>query len=111
MKKVISKNDIKMKNGKKVHLISANIYLEVMKGLYPNEVDFLQQELMKHTNTIVTGYATNNATDPYAKNFSWIIRFENIEAAIFAYFLLDHYNRETKFIRGSRYFTETQITQ
>ena len=34
MKKVITKNDIKMKSGKKVHLISANIYLEVMKGLY-----------------------------------------------------------------------------
>ena len=36
MKKVIAKNDIKMKSGKKVHLISAGQYLEVMGGLYEN---------------------------------------------------------------------------
>ena len=101
MKKLASKNDIKTRNGKKIILISAGNYLEVKEGLHQSEFEYLQGQLFTKLSTKVDLYAYSNK-DP--NNCGLVFKFETVEAAIFAYFLLEHYQKEAKFIRGARYF-------
>lgn len=93
-----------MKNGKKVHLISADIYLKVDGGLPQEATQYLQSQLYQYLTTDVKDWAIVGSEDPYGKDFGWIMKFDSVSAAIFSYFLLDHYQYSVKFIRGAHYF-------